>query len=118
MARIIYGSQLANLCLLSKDLLNFEPPYRKSWLRPCLSMHVVKLLHKNTLSSWRFTLFEFWYCIDTYLQYIELLATSITITISLHQPNILLLRTCSLNSYCYIVMKMAVVLYAYVSWRF
>ena len=25
MARIIYGGQLANLCLLSKDLLDFEP---------------------------------------------------------------------------------------------
>ena len=35
MARIIYGGQLVNLCLLSKDLLNFEPPYRKCWLRPC-----------------------------------------------------------------------------------
>ena len=25
MVRIIYGGQLVNLCLLSKDLLNFEP---------------------------------------------------------------------------------------------
>ena len=33
MARIIYGGQLVNLCLLSKDLLNFEPPYRECWLR-------------------------------------------------------------------------------------
>ena len=32
MARIIYGGQLVNLCLLSKDLLNFEPPYRECWL--------------------------------------------------------------------------------------
>ena len=34
MVCIIYGGQLANLCLLSKDLLNFEPPYRKCWIRP------------------------------------------------------------------------------------
>ena len=40
MARIIYGGQLANLCLLSKDLLNFEPPYRKCWLRPWFRYNV------------------------------------------------------------------------------
>ena len=53
MACIIYGGQLLNLCLLSKDLLNFKPPYRECWLRPCVHMYNmrnwVQLCHSNKL---------------------------------------------------------------------
>ena len=41
MVHNIYDDQLANLCLLSKDLLNFEPPYRKCWLRPCIVLPII-----------------------------------------------------------------------------
>ena len=45
MARIVYGGQLfphpVNLCLQSKDLMNFEPPYRKCWLLPWIQCDIL-----------------------------------------------------------------------------
>ena len=55
MARIIYDGQLVNLCLLSKDLLNFEPPYRKCWLCHCdvlyqgIYIRIYIYIYKNNL---------------------------------------------------------------------
>ena len=48
MACIIYGGQLVNLCLLSKDLLNFEPPYRKYWLCPWILLDILKIKDLKT----------------------------------------------------------------------
>ena len=50
MARIIYDGQLVNSCLLSKDLQNFEPPYRKCWLRPCSKFCITWLVFAGSVT--------------------------------------------------------------------
>ena len=47
MVRIIYGGKLFSqvVNVLNKDLLNFEPPFRKCWLHPCTSTHIRTYIH-------------------------------------------------------------------------
>ena len=67
MVHIIYGgqlfSQVVNLCLLNKDLLNFKPPYRKCWLHSCATLVLATLVsafhrHKNILCYTRYSIVQ------------------------------------------------------------
>ena len=75
MTRIIYSGRLVNLCLLSKDLMNFEPPYRKCWLRPAVVFggNKQERMFKKCIHFWRYLGFEvvhYYHCSLVFAQWL------------------------------------------------